>query len=154
MTPFVRAYFRIDGRIGRGHYWLGWLLVLGLSWTAELLPADWGDVARTVLNLLLLFPQVCMLAQRLHDVGRSGWWQLAPMGGALGLAILWMIGAAALGVDGEARNAWGAALAILLVVGVIGFYIWLGLAKGEPEANAWGPPPGARSPAEDADVFA
>lgn len=35
-----------------------------------------GDLMSSVVNLIFLIPSFAVGSRRLHDIGRSGWWQL------------------------------------------------------------------------------
>ena len=76
---------------------------------------------------------ICLTAQRLHDLGRSGWLQAIPFGASiLGVALL---------AQGEPlATALGTAL---LLAGCLGFLLWLLLARGMAESNQFGPAPAA-----------
>ena len=46
-----------------------------------------SDNLASVANLVLLIPNFAVSARRLHDVGRSGWWQLLCLTG-IGIFVL------------------------------------------------------------------
>jgi uncharacterized membrane protein YhaH (DUF805 family) len=73
---------------------------------------------------LLLFPTACILAKRLHDRGRAGWW---------GFLVVWALVEA---WPGPANLFGYAAVAVLAVTGLD-----LGLMPGEPGPNRFGPNP-------------
>lgn len=95
VNPFFTAirvcftkYASFDGRAARPEFW--WfalfviLVVAGLSYLHETL-------ARVFL-LAVLLPLLAAGARRLHDIGKSGWWQLfllVPVGGLVILGVLW-----------------------------------------------------------------
>ncbi|HEV7352298.1 MAG TPA: DUF805 domain-containing protein [Brevundimonas sp.] len=111
-----------DGRIGRLPFLLGIGGLAGLSLVVDLLPDDGAvGLVATGLRLPLLFSLACLLSQRLHDIGRAGWWLWPVLGGLFALNAL---------SDGEAT-----AGAALLVVGV------LGLWPGQAVFNRYGAPP-------------
>jgi uncharacterized membrane protein YhaH (DUF805 family) len=141
----VFAY--LSGRSGRAEFWIGiaMLLVVGIGLT--LFQVAGASAVTTFLWIILW-------ARRLHDLGRSGWTMLIP----IGLMFLVSAGAFALGGN-EIIQAMRAAeansteisergarllLAFAGVVAVIqgGFTIWLGSKAGEPNSNRFGPPPG------------
>src|SRR6187399_1393789 len=78
-------FFSAEGRIGRQAFWIGWLVLLGIQ-----VVAGWIPVVGHALGLVALFCWVCLCTKRLHDMGRSGWWQ-AP---ALALGPMLVIGSA------------------------------------------------------------
>ena len=80
---FFKNYFKFSGRTGRSGYWcIGlWGLILGFA--AGILDVALGFTdplqlvtPANVINLLILIPAFALGARRLHDVGKSGWWQL------------------------------------------------------------------------------
>lgn len=115
-----------DGRITRLAFLLGIGLLAGLALAVDLLPDEgpMGLVAMA-LRLPLLFSLACLLSQRLHDVGRAGWWIWPILGGLLALNAL---------SNGEA-TATGA----LVVVSA------LGLWPGQRRFNRYGVPPAGLS---------
>ena len=72
---------------------------------------------------------ICLTAQRLHDMDRSGWVQALPFG--LGLA-----GIALMVLDQPLTSAFGVAM---LLAGWVGFGLWLMLAPGSAGPNSFGP---------------
>lgn len=79
-TCFKR-YFDFEGRATRSEYWyfilFGWLAGLALVYADALLfPEREGGVLFLLFSLATLFPSLSAGTRRLHDVGRSGWWQL------------------------------------------------------------------------------
>ena len=103
------------GRIGRGAYWLGTLVVLlaEIGAIAFLLKLSGGTVAQLataeheaaqvsrevlmhvllpvgIVSLLFLYPTYALYAKRWHDRNKSGWWSLigfVPFIGGLWLLI-------------------------------------------------------------------
>lgn len=111
-----------DGRIGRLPFLLGIGGLAGLALVVDLLPAEGAlGLVAAALRLPLLFSLACLLSQRLHDVGRAGWWIWPILGGLFALNAL---------SDGEATA--GAALLVVVV---------LGLWPGQTTFNRYGAPP-------------
>ena len=145
-----------EGRIGQKDYWIG-LLILMIVWIVS--PVL--HILAPVLWLILLYPWICVIAKRLHDFGKSGWFIMVPvivgvvcMGLAFvfgGLSVLTAIFAAA--TEGAELNwgvflaALGAMIAFLAVAGLVKliFLLWVGLSSGDRSANRYGPPPGSPS---------
>ena len=119
-SALVKQYATIERRASRSEYWwfylfcgLGTVLfdgldvVLGCQFGTDM----FGHKHRGVLNLLftlaIIIPFICVTARRLHDVNRSGWWQLIPIT-IIGLipCIYWLIKRP---VDNELgrENKWG-----------------------------------------------
>lgn len=73
-------YFNFEGRINRAPYWY-WVLfcvlagiVLGII--DGVLFGDGAGWFGGLFNLATLVPSIALATRRLHDVNRSGWWQL------------------------------------------------------------------------------
>jgi uncharacterized membrane protein YhaH (DUF805 family)/uncharacterized membrane protein YphA (DoxX/SURF4 family) len=83
--------------------------------------------------LVLVYPAVVLHARRLHDMGRSGWFLLAP-------AVLTVVAMAiwARRISLGTQLDFAVPLAALLVF--IGFALWGCIGKGQTEANGFGPP--------------
>ena len=113
----LRRYADFKGRATRAEFWWWWLgcgLVAGMmnllqaaliaSVAFEWWPGDWGFgpwallvlvVAQLgrIVTLALILPSLAVTSRRLHDIGRSGWWQLlwwppASLALVLGVALL------------------------------------------------------------------
>jgi uncharacterized membrane protein YhaH (DUF805 family) len=141
----VFAY--LNGRSSRGEYWIGIALLLLVGVGLALANISGASAATTFLWIMIW-------ARRLHDIGKSGWVILVPMG----LMIAVSIAAFALGGDelvnavrdtqtGSGQISERGAWLFLAFVGVVlliqgGFTIWLGVKTGEPVSNRFGPPPG------------
>ena len=48
-----------------------------------------GDVINGIASLALLLPALAVGARRLHDIGRTGWWQLLLLSGIGFLVLLY-----------------------------------------------------------------
>jgi uncharacterized membrane protein YhaH (DUF805 family) len=137
-----------QGRIGQKDFWIAWLILFVAGIVLGIIP-----ILGALISLALIYPQVCIYAKRLHDMGKSGWLFLAPLGATIVLVIVmfFVVGASmfALGSGGADPNAAGlagagaAVLFALLIVAInLGFLLWVGLSKGDPGTNQYGPPPG------------
>ncbi len=123
LTPF--------GRIGRGAFWIGFAIVMVLSIAVNLIPGPVGHL----LGFVLLWPQVCIHAKRLHDMGRTAWWMLVPA------VVLIVCGVASYALvfseTGGGSPTAIVPMAVALVCGV-GFLLWVGLTPGSSQANRFG----------------
>lgn len=84
-----RKYASFDGRATRPEYWWFVLFLVLTQLAAELLsPALAG-----IFVLLTLLPAVAVAARRLHDIDRSGWWQLIGFVPLIGWIVLiyWLV---------------------------------------------------------------
>ncbi|HEX2526012.1 MAG TPA: DUF805 domain-containing protein [Geminicoccus sp.] len=124
-------WFSTRGRRGRRSFVLNFLLVnFCVAATSGIAEAG-GELPRLVAVACALagtWINLCLVAQRLHDMGRSGWLQIVPF--ALGLA-----GIALLTLDHPLARPPGLAM---LLTGWLGFAFWLALAPGTPGSNGFG----------------
>ncbi len=146
-------FFIPEGRVGRKPFWLAVALLWVFGALAHVLPLVGG-----ILWVLSLYCWTCVLSKRLHDLGRTGWLQVAPM--ALGIAGLILggllvmasiLGTAASGfisdhlLLGLGTMIGGVWVGLgLLTVGItihVVFLLWLGLSPGQTGDNRFGAPP-------------
>lgn len=94
MTFFdaVRAcltqYAEFNGRASRSEFW--WFVLFVVLVTAML--SYLHEAAGSMFLIAVLLPLLAAGSRRLHDTGRSGWWQLfllVPVGGIVVLRFLW-----------------------------------------------------------------
>ena len=81
-TCFAK-YATFSGRASRPEFW--WFLLFQLL--ASIAASILGDKLNALVNLALLLPALAVGTRRLHDIGKSGWWQLLTLTG-LGLLLL------------------------------------------------------------------
>jgi uncharacterized membrane protein YhaH (DUF805 family) len=140
-------FFTAEGRIGRQAFWIGWLVVVGVHTLGHAIP-----LIGPFLGLAAIFAWVCLCSKRLHDMGRSGWWQVLPivLGPVLVIASAISIGFGAMLSEvthGDFDWATMAGVGGLLVsvatafVVVAGFTLWVGTSASEPGENRYGEPP-------------
>ncbi len=79
-----RKYAEFNGRASRPEFWWWVLFVFLISAAAQLL----GDVAAGLVALSVLVPNLAVTARRLHDIDRSGWWQLIAFIPLFGLIVM------------------------------------------------------------------
>lgn len=77
----MSKYAIFDGRASRSEFWWFYLFTVLLSWGASLVgltvDIDWGpDLLSGLVSLAFLIPVIAAGTRRLHDTGKSGWWQL------------------------------------------------------------------------------
>ena len=85
-------YFNFNGRSSRSEFWWFELFAVGLSILGSVWDASMGDTSGSGMMYLLFtaatfFPIIAVGARRLHDVGKSGWWQLISLTG-IGVILL------------------------------------------------------------------
>jgi uncharacterized membrane protein YhaH (DUF805 family) len=72
--------FSFEGRINRGKFWLGIVILWAVVWVLALVAgvADsaflWWLIA--VLGIILIWPSLALSIKRWHDRNKSGWWVL------------------------------------------------------------------------------
>ena len=88
----LRKYATFSGRARRPEYWwfyLAYILTdIVLSTVDVILFSSEYGVLSPILNLGMLIPSLAVGARRLHDIGRSGWWQLLIFIPILGWIVL------------------------------------------------------------------
>lgn len=80
----LNKYATFDGRAGRAEFWWFVLFNVLVSIAASIVWHRLGNVA----GLVLLLPSLAVGARRLHDIGKSGWFQLLWLVPIIGLIIL------------------------------------------------------------------
>ena len=105
----IKRYFDFQGRANRSQFWLFMLvhlILIAVLWFVDFFAFYGGDFDRiadgtlafmpltSIYQLAVLFPYLGLAARRLHDTGRSGWWQLIgliPLIGAIVLIIFFIL---------------------------------------------------------------
>jgi uncharacterized membrane protein YhaH (DUF805 family) len=113
----LQLFTSLEGRIPRKIFWLGFIVLMIVTWILELIlfsifgvsmmgsmdPNATPEAAAAaaaeqmskltlpliVLFLLLLWPSICLYAKRWHDRDKSGWWSLIGLIPIIGG--LWML---------------------------------------------------------------
>ena len=140
--------FSFEGRIRRAHFWIAWLVLLGVG-----VVFGWIPLLGAILSLALIWPHLAIAVKRLHDMGKSGWLVAIPWGlgvvtfvGALvSVGVNAIMNAAALEAEDPAAilTAFGPAVVLVLICMLLqlGFLLWIGLSEGQPGDNRFGPNP-------------
>lgn len=147
---WAHLLFSFNGRTRRSHFWLGWLIWLGLT-----VVAGWLPLIGLVLLIALLWPGFAIVVKRLHDMGLSGWIAAVPFAvNTLGFIYMaFSIGASIMTNRAALENEDPAAIMALigplffiplvLLLLNLGFLLWIGLTDSKPGDNAHGPNPKA-----------
>lgn len=140
--------FSPNGRIGQKDFWIGVAVIVGGN-----LFLTWIPFLGMLIWLGLIWIGIAVYGKRLHDAGKSAWLHAVPWGVSL---LLGLIGSVMLGgalfaamADGDDVNvgaliAGGGAASVFFLLSTlvwIAYTIWVGVMKGEPGANAYGPAP-------------
>ena len=95
----LTQYVGFAGRARRSEFWYWFLFKILLGIVTALLDrfllGQTGALGTItgIVNLALLLPSLAVNARRLHDTGRSGWWQLLlliPVIGIIVLIVFWV----------------------------------------------------------------
>ncbi len=90
----LKKYAKFDGRAHRTEFWMfvlvSLLISIGLSIIDVVIgtEGDYGGLLSGLYGLAVLIPSLAVGARRLHDTGRSGWWQLLGLIPIIGAIIL------------------------------------------------------------------
>lgn len=94
-TDALKRYADFSDRANRTQFWMYVLVYLIIYVVLSLIDKLLGSVVLALLfSLALLIPSISIGARRLHDIGRSGWWQLIaliPILGAIVLIIFYVL---------------------------------------------------------------
>jgi uncharacterized membrane protein YhaH (DUF805 family) len=83
ISSCLSQYATFTGRATRSEFWWFFLFQVLLAIAASF----FGDVISGLISLALLLPALAVGTRRLHDIGKSGWWQLLMLTG-IGLLVL------------------------------------------------------------------
>jgi len=98
----LKDYAVFTGRSQRMEFWIFILISTIITWilgyidiAAGLVDPETGlGLVSAIYSLAVLIPSVAVGARRLHDIGRSGWWQLLvliPLLGAIALIVMFAL---------------------------------------------------------------
>lgn len=84
-----RNFANFSGRASRTQYWMFFLIYLVISVVFTVIESAMGmPVLTPIFGLVVLIPSLAYGSRRLHDTGRSGWWQLLMLIPVIGLIIV------------------------------------------------------------------
>ena len=87
----TNKYYCFCGRANRFEFWAYVLVTFVISLVFGFIPGTVGTILKTIVGLALLLPGLGVTARRLHDVDKSGWFQLlylVPFVGAIIVLVL------------------------------------------------------------------
>jgi uncharacterized membrane protein YhaH (DUF805 family) len=77
-------YADFGGRATRSEYWWFILFIVLVSLATSMI----SSVVSVLFSLATLLPSLAAATRRLHDTGRSGWWQLVVLIPVVGIVII------------------------------------------------------------------
>lgn len=84
-----RNYANFQGRATRTQYWMFILIYLVIYVVLSIIDSFIGmPLLSAVFSLALLIPSIAYATRRLHDAGRTGWWQLIALIPLIGAIVL------------------------------------------------------------------
>ena len=76
-------YATFSGRASRSEYWFFYLFTIIASivtWVIDTMLLGYGaddtGAISLIFQIIIILPSLAVGARRLHDIGKSGWWQL------------------------------------------------------------------------------
>ena len=91
----LKKYAEFNGRARRKELWMFVLFNIIISLVLGLIDGMTGiGILGIVYSLAILVPSLAVGARRLHDTGRTGWWQLiglVPIIGAIVLIVFFVL---------------------------------------------------------------
>ncbi len=84
ISTVFSKYGTFKGRASRSEFWWFYLFSTLLGWAASVVGAltldeNSNGVFQLVFAMAFVVPQLAVGSRRLHDAGRSGWWQLIAL---------------------------------------------------------------------------
>jgi uncharacterized membrane protein YhaH (DUF805 family) len=92
-----KKYATFQGRASRSEFWYfylfsyGTIALLFLLTSLSIISGNTAMILGIIFIVVIFFPWIAVTARRLHDIGRSGWWQLIsgiPYVGIIGGIVL------------------------------------------------------------------
>ena len=94
ITVCMSKYATFSGRASRSEFWWFYLFVVLLGWFANIMASvTYGvqpiaTIVPAIVNLIFVVPFIAAGTRRLHDIGKSGWWQLILLTGIGGILLI------------------------------------------------------------------
>ena len=80
----IKKYADFKDRAVRSEFWWWALFIFLVSMGAQLI----SSTLASLISLLTLLPSIAVTTRRLHDIGRSGWWQLVGLIPLIGWVVM------------------------------------------------------------------
>jgi uncharacterized membrane protein YhaH (DUF805 family) len=88
-TDAFRKYADFSGRATRKQYWMFVLIYSIIYIVLALIDGALNTLWLTsIFSLIIFIPSISIGARRLHDIGRTGWWQLIYLVPLIGLIVM------------------------------------------------------------------
>lgn len=128
-SPWPQRLLSPYGRIDRRPFWIAMAAMVVVSLTVQLVLPSQMRLVGNLLQLGVLYPAFCLLAQRFRDIGRSGWLAAAP---AVLLGLSFVLGALGLAFfrDSHGLMLLGGLMLLAGLIVTVVFLIWAGTAPG------------------------
>ncbi len=81
----LKQYADFTGRARRKEYWMFILIYMIINIILAVLGLE---AISMIVGLVLLIPSISIATRRLHDTGRTGWWQLIVLVPLIGIIVL------------------------------------------------------------------
>ena len=152
VSTCFRKYITFSGRAMRSEFWYFQLFLLIGNFVTAFLDSLVGSGSLTstgplngAFSLITFIPSIAVTARRLHDINKSGWWQLGWLAVAVALVLgMTLLLASTDTIFGSNMMESPLGIALIIAIGlgaaVIWPLYWL-TRKSDYDTNRFGPPP-------------
>lgn len=89
LDPVTQHYADFSGRATRQQFWMYMVCLLVLYFGVGIIEGILGTSFLVfIVGLALLIPGIAITTRRLHDIGKSGWWQLIGFIPVIGFIVM------------------------------------------------------------------
>lgn len=139
-----QKYFQFSGRAQRAEYWWFQLFIFVVAIVLAVLDAitfglsnDGTGLFGSIWSLATVIPTLSLGWRRMHDIGKSGWWNLLPLA-----PVLWTIVAAVILFESSDTSNAIAVIAMILggfaTLASVIYVIVLSATDSDPHDNQFG----------------